>query len=77
MNNMNILAKGDNMDKFIDDETRHKKKSKKKKQKKSDHKHEYEIIEKKEWVVTNWFTHIKVCKICGKVFNELYIEKEK
>lgn len=31
--------------------------------KKSNHKHEYELIE----IVEGWFTHKKVCKICGHV----------
>lgn len=63
------------MNQYIDDNTPHKKKSIKKKPKKSDHKHNYESVEVKEWVITNWFTHKEVCKICGKVNNQLKIEK--
>lgn len=32
--------------------------------KKSDHKHDYELVEIKE---VSWFTHEKVCKLCGHV----------
>jgi hypothetical protein len=60
---------------IFDDETRHKKKIKNKKPKKSDHKHEYELIEKEPWAIKNWFNYKQVCKICGKVYTELYIER--
>lgn len=64
------------MDKFIDDETKHRKKSKKKKPKKSDHKHEYELVEKEELVIKGWFNYKEVCKICGKVNNKFRIERD-
>lgn len=50
-------------------------KNKKKKPKKSNHKHEYEIVEIKEWSIEGWFTHKKVCKICGKINSKLKIDK--
>lgn len=40
--------------------------------KKSDHKHEYELVEVK---ATGWFTHEKICKICGHVNNRIRIDK--
>ncbi len=42
----------------------------KKKIKKSDHKHEYELVEME---TKQWFTHEKVCKICGHVSNKIRI----
>ncbi|MFJ7982396.1 hypothetical protein ACIQ1D_19220 [Lysinibacillus xylanilyticus] len=60
------------MNKFTDDETKHKKKSQKKTPKKSDHKHEYELIELNE-NDRFWFTHEKVCKICGHVYGKVRI----
>lgn len=63
------------MDNFFDQDTPHRKRSNKKKKKKSDHKHEYELVEIKEWRIKNWFTHKEVCKICGKENNQFRIEK--
>lgn len=63
---------------FIDDEIPHKKYSKRKKKhpKKSDHKHDYELVEIIPKAIKNWFTHKKVCTICGKVYTELRIVNE-
>jgi hypothetical protein len=55
---------------------KHRKKSKKKTPRKSNHKHEYKLVEKKEWVIEGWFTHIEVCMICGKVNNKLRIDDD-
>lgn len=57
------------------DVTSYRKKANKKKVKKSNHKHEYELVEIESLAIKNWFTHIEVCKICGKERNQLRIEK--
>lgn len=63
------------MNQYMDDVTPYRKRANKKKIKKSDHKHEYELVEVQPWSIKNWFTHIEVCKICGKERNQLRIEK--
>ncbi len=60
--------------KYTDDVPPHKKRSKKKSPKKSDHKHEYELVKKREWAIKGWFTHVEACKICGKERNKLVID---
>lgn len=42
------------------------------KTKKSDHKHNYTLRELKEPM---WFTHEKICTICGHVNNQLRISE--
>lgn len=63
------------MEVFIREVSPHKKKAKKKSLKKSDHKHEYELVEKEALTIKTWFNYTEVCKICGKINNELRIEK--
>lgn len=64
------------MEQFLDDNTRHKKKSKKKSAKKSDHKHEFEIVDKKDWIVKGYYFATERCKICGKEKEELHTNRE-
>jgi rRNA maturation protein Nop10 len=52
---------------FVDDITPHKKKRNKKTPKKANHKHEYELVKKKE--TAGWFNYEEKCKICGKITN--------
>lgn len=64
------------MEEYGNDEViRHVRKSKKKTPKKSNHKHDYEIIEKEEAGVNDWFRFVEVCKICGKKNNEYRRDK--
>ena len=60
-----------------DEIVRHKKRSVKRKPKKSKHKHEYELVEKEQLVLPQWFNYKEVCKICGKVNGEFRVEREK
>jgi hypothetical protein len=64
------------MSEFTDDEVRHKKKSKKKTPKKSDHKHEYELVGNKDWIIKGWYFAIERCKICGREKEELHTNRE-
>lgn len=38
--------------------------------KKSDHKHEYKLV---EILDVGWFTHKKVCKICGHINDKIRV----
>lgn len=40
--------------------------------KKSNHKHEYELIKIED---KQWYTHAKICKICGHVYTRLRINR--
>jgi hypothetical protein len=62
------------MDKFNDDDVRHRSKSKRQNPKKSDHKHDYVLVEKEQWSISNWFTCKYVCTICGKEYEKVEIE---
>lgn len=65
------------MSNFMNDEIpKHRKKRKKRKPKKSDHKHEYEIVEKEQLGFGDLWNYEQKCKICGKVYTELRIEKD-
>lgn len=56
---------------------KYRKKRKKKNVKKSDHKHQYiDVLIRRKNKESFWYSHGKVCKVCGRIGEERYFETE-